>query len=295
MIEVYAYLRGEKEDVKNFLKYGGKESEGRIKKQSLEEHIEDSINALENEIKNTKIWEYYITLNNCEEERVEKWTKFNIAFHDLGKIFYQKNDKLYKNERYLDFAGHEFISSLLADKFLEIWLKNDIEDRFNEYSDFRWIIIGSILYHHHAMGLRKRERIKEVKVCINHEEFKKIVERTNETVIKYLKVFGEEAILQFISELERIVPERTDIHNILVLSKDRLSDIYRYVSEGLNEKVWEKFVGDKNFRKRMILSTNILIMTDYKGSETRGGRKTEFWKVLDETITLYNLVNILRP
>jgi len=295
MIEVYAYLRGEKEDVNNFLKYGDKESERRIKKQSLEEHIEDSIKALENEIKNTKIWKYYTTLSNREEEHVEKWTKFTIVFHDLGKMFYQKNDRLYKNERYLNFAGHEFISTFLADKFLEIWLKNGAEDRFDEYTDFRWVIIGSILYHHHAIGLRKRGRLNEIKVCINHEEFKRIIERTSETIKKYLKVFEEEAISQFIRELETIKPERTGIRNILVLSRDQLSDIYRYVSEGLNEKVWEKFIGDKNFRKRMILSTNILIMTDYKGSETREGRKTEFWKVLDETITLYNLVNVIRP
>jgi CRISPR-associated endonuclease Cas3-HD len=270
MIEVYAYLRGEKKDVDNFLKYGDKESERRIKKQSLGKHIEDSIKALENEIKNTKIWKYYVTLNNYGEEHVKKWTKFIIVFHDLGKIFYQRNVKLYINKEYLNFAGHEFISTFLADKFLELWLKNNIEDRFSEYTDFRWVIIGSILYHHHALGLKKRERLNEIKVCMNHEEFKKIIEKSNETIKNSLKVFEEEVISQFVSELEAIEPERTNAHNMLVLSKDRLSDIYRYVSEGLNEKIWEKFIGDKKHNKG----------SKGWGSVSRKSEKSsEFWSI----------------
>jgi len=264
-----------------------------LKKQSLEEHIEKSLNAFKNEIKDTKVWRYYV--NSCEHDEriVEKWMKFTITFHDIGKIFYQRNFGRYKGKIYLNFTGHEFFSTFLADKFLNIWLKKDVESRITEYGDFRWIVCASILYHHHAMGLRGRERLGEVKVC-KENEFDEIVKAVYRILLNNLKEFEDSVIYSFVNELRSL--NLTKVNGNLILDRKTISDIFRYVDE-LNIKIWEKFVGvDENkrnsqnrFRRQMILSTNLLILADYKGSESRSEKPTKFGEILNEFIGLYKI------
>lgn len=289
MVEVYAYLWGKSGDVTRFL--NGDKVEGEIRKQSLDEHIKSSLNALEDKIKETKIWRYYAGLDNYADELM----KLAIVLHDIGKIFYQRNIKTNrkKNEEYLSFLGHEFISTYLADSFLSIWLENNINERYGKYKDIRWIVYGSILYHHHAMGLRKRERSEKIKVC-KKDEFNKIVERTCSIIKDYLN--GSSNEVQLFSEEIKALRQRlrqkkfegdTKRDTPLFLDRNQLLDIYRYVDE-LNTEIWRKFAGDDKFRSKMLLSTNILMLADYMGSEGRGEEKTEFGKILDESIELYS-------
>jgi len=280
MTEVYAYLRGKKGEL-----------EERSRKQRLKQHIKDSIEALENEIKNTKIWKYYVKMSEYDEETVEKWIRFIITFHDIGKMFYQRNFRPYKDEVYLNFTGHEFISTFLADKFLGIWLERDIENRISEYRDFRWIICASILYHHHAMGLKSRERLNEIKVCKDRNEFKEIVKNVYRILQNYLEGFEDNVILPFVDELKNFKLMESDKYNTLILDQNVISDIFRYVDE-LNVKIWENFVDNESFRRQMILTINILITADYKGSEGRGEEKTKFGAILDEFLSLYRLITV---
>ena len=256
-----------------------------LKKQSLEDHIEESLKAFENEIKDTKVWRCYV--NSCEHDEriVEKWMKFAITFHDIGKMFYQGNFRHYNGKTYLNFTGHEFFSTFLADKFLNIWLKNDVENRIEEFRDFRWIVCASILYHHHAMGLKSRERLNVVKVC-KENEFDEIVKAVYRILLKNLKEFEDIVIYSFVNELRSL--NLTKVNGNLILDRKTISGIFRYVDE-LNIKIWENFVGVDLFRRQMILSTNLLILADYKGSESRSEKPTKFGEILNEFIGLYKI------
>jgi len=252
-------------------------------KQLLEKHIKESIEAFKSNIKYTKIWEYYVNISEYDEKTVEKWMKFTITFHDIGKIFYQKNFR--ENFGRLSFVGHEFFSTFLADKFLNIWLDKDVENRTTEYIDFRWVVCASILYHHHAMGLKGREKLSEIKVC-EENEFNEIVETVSKILKSYLKDFENEVIDSFANELKKQNLKKSGRY--LILDQKAVTDIFRCVDE-LNKKIWENFVSASKFRKRMILSTNLLILSDYKGSESRGTKPTRFGEILNEFIKLYKL------
>ena len=264
--------------------YYSKTDEG-VREQCLEEHIEESLKAFENEIKNTKVWKYYVNSCKHDERIIEKWMKFAITFHDIGKMLYQRNFGHYNGKTYLNFTGHEFFSTFLADKFLNIWLEKDVENRITEYGDFRWIVYASILYHHHAMGLRSRERLNVIKVC-EENEFNEIVKAIYRILLSNLEDFEEDVIVSFVNELRSL--NLTKSRGRLILDRNVISDVFRYVDE-LNIKIWENFVGIDEFRKLMILSTNLLILADYKGSERRGGKPTNFGKVLNEFIELYKI------
>ncbi len=77
-----------------------------------------------------------------------------IIFHDMGKILYQANVFLDREEgvKYLNFKGH--FSTYLADDYL--WLSGGELDRI--------LILSTILYHHHAMGLKGRGKVRELRV-----------------------------------------------------------------------------------------------------------------------------------
>jgi CRISPR-associated endonuclease Cas3-HD len=274
MTEIYAYYRAVKDD-------GGFREIG---KQTLEQHISKAIKSLNEEIKNTKIWKYYASLSN--EESIDKWMKVAVILHDIGKIFYQENFKSLKGEKYLNFMGHEFLSTYLVDKFLNAWLEEDIESRIEEYKSFRWIVCGSILYHHHAMSLRGRERLYKIAICKNENEFNGIVSKILDIIQKYLPEFGSDVTQKFINDIKVLRPTKLINYTRLYLTGDLLSEIYRYVDE-INEEIWRNFVKSGEFGKKMILSTNILIMADYRGSEERGEIRTKFGEVVDESIKLY--------
>ncbi len=260
--------------------YWEEDRNGNIRFQTLEDHIRDSLEALNN-IRDTKIWRYYASF--CQN--AEKWMKLAIVFHDMGKVFYQENKKRNKKGRYLSFVGHEFISTYLVDGFLGIWLNKDLENRLEDYKNFRWLVYSSILYHHHAMGLRSRERLNEIKVCGNCE-FDNIAKKASEIVRKYSMEFDvkPEEFFNLLKQLK--LTKLVEGSDILLLDRNVISDIYRYVDE-LNVVIWRKFAGEKDFRRRMILATNMLIMADYIGSKERGEEKTEFGRVVDESVELY--------
>ena len=281
MTEVYAYYRAIEED----------EEFREIRKQTLEQHIDEAIRSLDNEIENTKIWRYYVNLIN--EESVGRWMKAAIVLHDIGKIFYQGNFKSWGRKKYLNFTGHEFLSTYLTDKFLNAWLEEDIKSRLGEYKSFRWILCGSILYHHHAMGLKRRELLNEITICKNVSEFDEILSKVLGIMRGYLSEFGSDAIQKLINEIRGIRQSGLTNHTKLSLGKGSLSKIYRYVDE-LNGEIWRNFVRSGEFGKKMILSTSILIIADYRGSRRRGEEKTKFGEIIDESIRLYREIMSLQ-
>ncbi len=300
-VEVLAYLRDKKELVDRYLRG---EKSLRISKQTLGEHIEESLKAIE-KIKDGKLWSFYVNtltdgkeLKNYDEETFEKWLKFAVIFHDIGKVFYQRNFGFDKDEdvKYLNFRGHEFFSTYLADIFIDLWLERDLESRLNEFKDFRWIVCSSILYHHHAMGLKSRERLDEIRVC-KLEEYDSIINEVNRIFkeTSHLdRLFGAGIVETFIGELMKFKSKfRKNKNKEYVLDKRFISEVFRYVDD-LNARIWTEFVKNKDFRKLMILTTTILIVLDYEGSKTRTEKPPKFYNILKEFVDLYKSISSVR-
>ena len=130
VIEIFAFLRGKAEEVDKF--FEGKSAN--IEKQTLKEHIDKALKALD-EVKNSKIWKYAVKLFEGDEHLVEEYLKIIILLHDIGKIFYQANIFLDKKKgvKYLNFKGHEYFSTYLADEYLLLENNNIISSSCNGF------------------------------------------------------------------------------------------------------------------------------------------------------------------
>ncbi len=292
MNDVYAYLKGSFEDIDKFIKERIlPEDKEKIKKQTMEEHVEECIKAFNEELKNTKIWKIYLNLFD-KKESVEKFFKFSICFHDIGKIFYQMNfgTDWKKRQKYMSFKGHEWFSVYLADKFLNIWLEKDIEKRFNEYKEFRWIVCSAILYHHHSMGLKNREKLDEIKVCKSKDEFRGYLEDIRKILKNNLKSLADnDDIKDFISYIENFGENSlTFKESKFILDRNKTSGILNYV-EDLNRRIWELFAGEDKFRRKIILSASLMLVVDYMGSRSRGEKETHFGRLVNEFINIYKI------
>ncbi len=262
MIEVYAFLRGRAEEVEKFFR--GQQAD--VEKQTLREHVDKALKALD-EIKNGRIWKFTVKLFG-DEDLVEEDLKTIILFHDIGKMFYQANvfpDRK-RGVKYLSFRGHEYFSTFLADRYL-----------FENYMDDRPLILSTILYHHHAMGLKERGRVREIRVCRSEDEYEAICE----IVGNMLKSYGLK-VNEFLQYLRRFKPKSKN--GVLVFS--RAEDVYEEV-DGINRKIWDLFVRDKAFRRKMLTFTVILQICDYKGSEGRTKKPPKFYDILREFAELY--------
>ena len=210
-----------------------------------------------------------------DEDSVKEHLKMIIAFHDIGKLFYQANISLDKGKgvKYLNFKGHEYFSTYLADEHF-FRLENCEFDRL--------LILSAILYHHHAMGLKERGKIRELRVCKTEKEYDVMCE----IVCDILRNHGLQ-VNEFLRYLKNLKNELECKNNTLVLRQRFVNDVYREVDE-INREIWNLFIKDKIFRKRMLMFTVILLICDYKGSEGRTKKSPKFYNVLREFIELYS-------
>jgi CRISPR-associated endonuclease Cas3-HD len=267
MVEIYVFLR---------------EWQGDVECQTLKEHVDKCIEALD-EIKDTKIWRYTVKLFG-EDDVVERYLKLTILLHDIGKVFYQANFCLDRERsvRYLNFRGHEYFSTYLADEYLKISSKES--GNFEEYRKFKLPVLSAILYHHHAMGLKKRGIIKDVRVCRTEKEYYAMCNILNDIFRSY--GLSVEGFIRYLASLR----DNFEIKgNLLTLKQEFVNKVCLEAST-LNGKIWDSFVGDRDFRKRMLTFVVILLIADYKGSETRTKRPPKFYNVLKEFVELYKMM-----
>ena len=268
MINVYAFLRGKAEEVDKFFR--GESAD--VEKQTLEEHVDKALKALD-DVKYSRIWKYAVKLFEKDEDLFEEYLKVIITFHDIGKIFYQANvysDKK-KGVKYLNFRGHEYFSTYLADEYL--WLEDCKLDRS--------LILSAILYHHHAMGLKERGKIKELRVCKIEKEYDTMCEIVGDILRSHGLQTSE--YLRYLKSLKDKLEYKNDM---LVLKQRFVNDVYREV-DNINRGIWNLFIKDKMFRRRMLMLTVMLQICDYKGSEDRTKRSPKFYNILKEFIELY--------
>ncbi|MEM0203838.1 MAG: hypothetical protein QXO16_06985 [Archaeoglobaceae archaeon] len=221
--------------------------------QTLEDHVSACLKAFES-LRRGKFWKLF-------GEKVEKELRIAIVLHDSGKIFYQTK----KN-----FLGHELFSTYISHVFTKYL---DLDSRLVE---------ATILYHHYAMGLKKRiERFKskfgEFKVCEKSEEFERILEGHESIVLKYIGL--ERSVAK-----EAMESVKESIRNHLNGCKLRYGGILQILEEE-NKEIWMTFVGEKDFRRSMLFCINMMTLVDYAGvvkTEERG-----FGGIVEEFLRIY--------
>jgi len=226
--------------------------------QTLEEHIEECLKALE-ELKNTRFWKL------IRENEVELRTA--IVFHDSGKIFYQKNFKGGK----IIFTGHEILSAHILDTFAWYYGKD---------AGNRYLSIAAVLYHHHAMGVKKRAgNLRKIELKFNREEFEEILAEHKKILLKHLEFFEPKAVEKALDDLN------SNLRKLFTGDRVDTSSMVSECGEMITQ-IWEKFQKEADFRKKMIALTTALVICDYRGAK---GKRTEFGKIIDEFVELYKV------
>ena len=243
-------------------------------KESLKEHIESGLKLIEN-ISESRLMRAGVKI--CED--FQNLLKMSFVFHDIGKVFYQRNFRKRNGTEYLSFRGHEYFSAYILDSCLIELIKEGVEENVWNSMTF------SVLYHHHAMTLSLRwPRVSEYSIELGFEKLKslrnvlneiwgksnlgsviefKIVERTLDNLSKLVDGIGNDGCKQFQAEVRRVVDDEID------------------------NKLWLEFATDPKLRKLYLLSLQSLVAVDYKASFRRGGGRGAFQRVIDEFWKLY--------
>ena len=208
--------------------------------QTLDEHIELCLEAFE-KIKDTRFWKNL----NLDDHIV----KSMIVYHDIGKVFYQRDSKD------LSFFGHEFISAYVFWKVFGKALPKEIE----------LTLLAPIIYHHHAMGVKKRLKDLDEKKIIKPDD--EILNELKGILIKYLN--------------KEIVSE-----TIKVMKSIEILKVKRKIENKINE-IWLEFHGE--FARKFLSLLMILIVCDYEGSKSRN-KITGFGMIVEEFFNLLHLM-----
>lgn len=204
--------------------------------QTLEDHIELCLETFER-IKGTRLWRNL----NLDERLV----RYMIIYHDIGKVLYQR----YAEE--LSFPGHEFISAYV---FWKVFGRNLSKEE-------ELMLLAPIIYHHHAMGVKKRlEDLNERKITKPNDE---ILNELEDILAKYL---------------DRIIVSET----IDAIRSIEILKVKRKIRDKIDE-IWRKFHGE--FARKFLGLLMILIVCDYEGSKNRG-KTTGFGKIVEEFLGL---------
>jgi len=193
--------------------------------------------------------------------------KLSFLFHDLGKVYYQKNFKEYNKEEVkfgLSFIGHEVFSTILFHCFKDYLLNEE-----NKSNKILNIIKFSILYHHHAMDLE--ERIKQ----ISNSKLSYPAEEDLKYMFKHLQ-----------EELDNLgILQKINLLNDIILKYDYRGDVKGEIEE-IEGRIWNYYVSDANFRKLALMILSSLISIDYI-SVKREDSSGEFSSIAKEFYSLF--------
>jgi CRISPR-associated endonuclease Cas3-HD len=226
------------------------EGPGYLLKEKMIEHINECLLAISN-IRNSKIYKYLMKIP-CEWAlSLDDAIRLSIVFHDIGKVFYQNNYKYDKehNVKYLSFKGHELLSFYI---FNELFKFEFIDAEKPKEEDFILSACGfSIIFHHHAMGVKKKsinDYRRENIVSLDNTQ----IDKLKETISKFLRNDKE------INALDRIINKMKNISN-----EKALEIIYNILESDVYKNIWEMYVSNSNFRKFSLAFLSILLVADY--------------------------------
>ncbi len=215
------------------------------KVQTLDEHIEKCLNVLD-KIRNSKLWS---SVFNYE------FVKRTIVFHDIGKVFYQKNKKN------LSFVGHEFISAYV---FWKVFGDCFIGDE----KKLELLYLFPIIFHHHTMRIKgggsRKGRLEAL-------ESISITSPTEEVLFELKKILMKYISYEYVKKTVKAL-----IHLEILEVKNKI--------ESKINDIWREFHG--RFARNCLRLLLITMTCDYEGSKSRG-KPTSFGRILEEFLEYY--------
>ncbi|HDI10322.1 MAG TPA: HD domain-containing protein [Euryarchaeota archaeon] len=249
-------------------------SRGKEVKESLKKHIESGLELIGN-ISGSRLMRAGTRI--CED--FQNLLKISFVFHDIGKVFYQRNLRERNGTEYLSFRGHEYFSAYILDSCLIELIKEGVKENIWNSTTF------SVLYHHHAMNLSLRwPRVSEHSIRLGFEKLESLRNVLNEIWDK----FNLESVIKF-----KIVGGTLDNLSKLVdgIGNDGYklfqAEVRRVVDDEVDSKLWLEFATTPKLRKLYLLSLQSLVAVDYIASLWRGGGRGVFQGVIDEFWKLY--------
>lgn len=238
-------------------------------KETLEHHTQLALSLIKDKSK-------LIKYGNKLSKNFITYAKLSVIFHDLGKVFYQKNfSRQTKLSNFLSFHGHEFLSAYIFEKVRKKLLEIDPynAEKYNEYK----IITFAILYHHHAMGRDLNERyIRMDSLKLGFNYFNELEDIVSNLLIK--------------AGVNEFKPEvLSDVLAGMKYSDNFLGNVKAYIRV-VKEDLWREFVDDANFRKKSLLLLMLLISVDYLAAQrVRRPTSTIFSRAINDFYQLYIL------
>jgi len=237
-------------------------------KEELDKHISNALSFYEKI--NSSLFVKNINSKLLEELRFRELIKYAVVFHDLGKVFYQGN---FVKENCLSFIGHEFFSTILFKLHVENLAENNVLDSRGAYMEFKYPILFSILYHHHAMGYSRRLR-KLSEIRFDREIIEKHIEND---VPKIMVHYVSKNEVGNVVENLKLILEKTVENSAIVLEE----------TYSIGADVWKTLETYPKLKKLALATLTILIILDYLSAyEGRKGPKLKFYNILEQHFRL---------
>jgi len=237
-----------------FLRY----KDGKEEKELLRDHIQDALKYAD-QIENKRLGRF--VSRNLNTPDFGKLLRYSIIFHDAGKVFFQSEKYIRHDDKseYLSFFGHEFVSALIADSFIDEKIRQTCDNIYVYTS-----VVFAVMYHHHAMNIEARMRAINSIARIMEPETKKA----------------------YLEELKHLLSEflEGDDYGILVKIMDKLR-FTRNAVKVVQDKLSQRLIQNPRYVKVKKLSfvlLDALIVCDYLAAKQReSGRSTFFDAVKD--------------
>jgi len=240
-------------------------------REELGEHISNALNFYEKI--DSSVFVRNINSKLLGEFKFRELIRYAIVFHDLGKVFYQGN---FVKENCLSFVGHEFFSAILFKLHVENLAENNILTSRRTYMEFKYPILFSILYHHHAMGYSLRLK-KLGKIRFDRE----IEEHIEKDVPRIMVQYVSENEVDHVVENLKLILEKTVNSPAIILEE----------THSIGEDVWKILETYPKLKKLALATLTILIILDYLSAyEGRKGPKLKFYNILEQHYRLLSRV-----
>jgi len=250
---------------------------GDVKKEHLIEHVQVMINLLSN-FEETRAYKFGGLLCrslNLNPVDFKSSLVQAVVLHDVGKAFYRQHLPKHIKEGHLSFPGHEVISAVITWYAMERLVIKQV----SPFSSFMKPVVFSILYHHHAMDIKKRlnsvRRLRNLSDAVN--DLKEYLEELGNFIPKAL-------INKLVEVLEEIEKE-----NCWILVRK----IRRKFEGEIEGKIWKTFISSdvksQVQKKLSLLMLSCLISLDYiAASKLRDlNISTTFGKIIEEFYKIY--------
>lgn len=232
----------------NIFSYYKEFGDGRRQEETLEQHIRKALQYA-SEIENSRVMRLAERIKGGRQ--IQYLANLSIILHDAGKAFYQDNRRNEGGCITISFAGHEFISALIAKLFTDQLISRG-------YGDNLRAIVFAVYYHHHAMNPNHRKRF------LNDS-----LRRANEKANMIHPLF--DTLSQFMDD-----EQRSALHKALEELPKKIKEGVGYIQNNLEYIIYDEFMKSANPapRKIALLTLNILLSCDYLSASGRGEGST---------------------